>query len=271
MELVEILKRMFVDRYCVICGEVISYDLNEPFCSVCEESWREFLKIRCRKCGQINSQCTCVPSKVRKISHGTASWSVFYDAEANGEIGVLFKYLKRKYDREVIDMCTERMKRNLLLLCKYRNIDYKEFAVTYAPRSKRNVQKFGFDQSQKLAKSLAKKLKLKVVKTFINVGKTEQKGLNKSERAKNAFQNYEYINASMGENRKFFLVDDIMTSGATMYACAFQLYKNGADYVVPVVFAKDNYKSKGVLKNVKRNTKYHFAGVIKGALRNGTQ
>ena len=263
---IDILKRMFLDRYCVICGDVVSYEIEEPFCPLCQPIWQDFLKTRCRKCGQLQNQCTCLPSKIAKISHGMASWSVFYDVDNNKEISIIFRYLKRKYDREVIDMCAERMKKNILLMCKNRNIDYKEYTVTYSPRSRNNVLKYGFDQSYKLAKSLSKKLGLKLIKTFNNVGDTEQKGLNKRERIENALKTYEYIDESIGENKKLFLVDDIMTSGATLYACAFQLYKNGARDVVPVVFAKDNYKSKGVMKNVKRNTKYYLSRAFKGSL-----
>ena len=84
--------------------------------------------------------------------------------------------------------------------------------------------------------------------TLVNVGETEQKGLSKDDRALNAAESYEYIENSIGENKNIFLVDDIMTSGATLYACAFHLYSAGALNVVPVVFAKDNYKTKGVEK-----------------------
>ncbi len=271
MKFTEILKRIFLDRCCVICGEPISYDVKEPFCELCVKDWQEFLKIKCRKCGREQSACSCLPSKARKINHSMASWSVFYDTGANGEINKLFTYLKRRYDRGVIDLCTERMKNNLVAMCKNRGIDYKEFAVTYAPRSRKNVRKYGFDQSKKLAQSLAKKLDIKVVKTFKNIGKTEQKGLNKQERARNAIETYKFIDGSIKENMKLFIVDDVMTTGATLFSCSFHLYKNGATSVVPVVFAKDNYNSKGDKNNVKRNSKYHFTRAIKGFVRNGSQ
>ena len=262
---------MFVERYCLLCGEAISYDLDEPFCVDCIDSWREFLKVKCRKCGRERDFCTCLPSKAKKINHAMVSWSVFYDASTNGDINLVFSYLKRKYDREVIDHCAEVMKRSLLTMCKARNVDYSEYAVTYTPRRNSSVIKYGFDQSEKLAKSIAKKLGLKFLKTFKNVGKKEQKGLNKNERAKNAQESYKLIEGSIKGGEKLFLVDDVMTSGATMYACAFQLYKNGATSVVPVVFARDNYREKGVKKNVKRNTKYYFTRAVKGFMRNGSQ
>lgn len=270
MKLKEIFKRMFVERYCVICGEAIPYDDNEPFCAECVEYWKEFLKVKCRNCGRPHNLCTCLPSKIRKINHSLAIWGVFYDVSTNGEINRLFSYLKRQYDREVIDLCAERMKRSLVIAFKTRGIDYRDYAVTFAPRRKKNVKKYGFDQSKKLAMALSKKLGLKCITTFENIAKEEQKGLNKKERAINAQLSYVYIDGSLKESDKIILVDDIMTSGATLYACAFQLYKNGATNVVPVTFAKDNYRAKGVKKNVKRNTKYYFTRAAKGFVRNGS-
>ena len=130
MKLKEILKRMFVERYCVICGEAISYDVKEPFCEECVEHWHEFLKVKCRNCGRLHSQCICLPTKIRKIGHGVACWSVFYDASTNGEINRLFSYLKRRYDREVIDLCAERMKDSVIGVFKARGLKYNDYVVT---------------------------------------------------------------------------------------------------------------------------------------------
>ena len=270
MKIREFLQRMFVERYCVICGEAISYDEREPFCKECKGHWQEFLQVKCRNCGRNYNQCTCLPKKIKKINHGVAVWCVFYDVSTNGEINKLFSILKRRYDREVIDMCAERMKERLCVAFRVRGLNYKDYVVSYAPRRNKNINKYGFDQSKKLAKALARKLGLKYINTFENVAKQEQKGLNKKERAFNAQANYVYIDGSLKKNENIILVDDILTSGATMYACAFQLYKHGAKSVVPVTFAKDNYKEKGVRKNAKRNTKYYFAGAVKGFMRNGS-
>ena len=264
MKIGEILKRIFVERYCLVCGDPISYDFDEPFCKECIEDWRELKSIKCRSCGRLQYDCTCLPKYAKKINHSIVVWCVFYDTAQNGSVNQLFTYLKRKYDRQVIDFCTDKMKQAVLAIFKKRGLDLKGYYVTYAPRSKSNVNKFGFDHSRKLALSLAKKLELKVKVTFKNKGKTEQKELNKRQRVQNAAGAYSIIPNSVCKGDKLLLVDDILTTGATMYTCALQLYKNGAESVVPVVFAKDNYVTKGENKNVKRNSKYYFARAFKG-------
>lgn len=264
MKIIEILKRMFIERYCVVCTEPISYDKKDPFCDACLKDWEEFVSAKCGICGRERGSCTCLPSNVKKINHSMVSWCYFYNGEENGEINELFKNLKWNYDGRVIDFCTDKMKESLLHLCRSRGVNYKDFVVTYVPRNERNVYKYGFDQSEKLAKSLAKKLGIGVIKTFENFGTKEQKKLNKKERVKNALEAYEYIEDSVGDHKRFFLVDDILTTGSTMLACSYQLFKNGVTEVVPVVFAKDNFKIKGDRRNVKRNTKYYFTRALKG-------
>lgn len=271
MSFSQILQRMFVERYCVVCGRAISYDVKEPLCEKCIEYWKEFLNVKCRTCGRTCDLCTCLPIKIKKINHSVAGWCVLYNVSTNGEINKLFYGLKHKYDKGTVDFCAEKMKDEVIALFKSRGLNYSEYIVTYAPRSRKNLNKYGFDQSKKLAKSLAKKLGIECISTLNNKSKREQKGLNKKERADNAQKSYFYKKNSLKGNDNIILVDDIMTSGATMYTCAFQLYKQGAKSVVPVTFAKDNYKTKGVKKNVKRNTKYYFTGTAKGFVRNGSQ
>ena len=264
MKLSEILKRMLVERVCLICTEPVSYDKDAPFCPDCEEFWKEFLEIKCRQCGKDYKECICLPSKIRKINHSMASWCYFYDAELNREMNMMFHYLKYQYDRATINFCADSMKKSLGILFKKRGCSYNDYVVTFVPRSRKNINKYGFDQSEKLAKALAKRLGIKCIRTFKNVGSGEQKKLNKKERAYNAQKSYKYVEGSLKGYKKVILVDDIMTSGATLFACAFQLYSNGAISVVPSAFAKDNYTIKGGRGNVKRSTKYNFTGAFKG-------
>ncbi len=271
MKILDVIKRIFIEKHCLACGSPVSYNVDEPFCEQCADNWRRFKNARCHMCGRERELCACLPKYARQVNHSIVGWCVFYNAFENGIINLMFKHLKSVYDKQVIDFCTDWMMRSILVTAKSRGIDLSAYTVTYAPRSLTGVKKYGFDQSRLLALSLAKKLGLPFRVTLKNIGKCEQKGLNKRQRAKNAACSYEYVGGEASRGERFLLVDDIMTTGATMYACAMQLYKNGAQSVVPLVFAKDNYAIKGDRKNVKRNSKHHFTGAFKGVVRNGSQ
>ena len=275
MKFLELLERIFLPKLCALCDEAISYDRYPPVCDECLPLWKEFMGIKCRSCGKLPRYCTCLPDLVRKANRSTVAWCVFYDNELSKEVRQMFFRLKHKYDKDLIDMCTTMMKKRVISLCYSRKINYKDFVVSYTPRRKDGIRDNGFDQSQKLAISLAKKLGIPIIRCFNNVGKAEQKGLNKSERVENALKSYEYIENSIGNYQNVFLVDDILTTGSTFFACSYLLYKNGVKNVIPVVFARDNYNSKSKInggnKNAKGNTKYYITRAIKGAFRNGTQ
>ena len=244
MKLSEILKfldNMFLPRLCALCDETISYEQANPFCEECMPVWEEFVKIKCTKCGKTHKDCRCLPTMVKKASGSSAAWCVFYDSSQNGDMNRLFYRLKYKYDRCIIDFCTTKMKRKVISLCIRKKINYKSFAITYTPRRKLMAFKYGFDQSKKLAYSLGKKLNLPVIRCFENTGKTEQKALDLYGRVENAKKSYKYIDGSLGQYKNVFIVDDILTTGATFSACAEILREHGAERVIPVVFAKDNY------------------------------
>ena len=72
MKLIDILKRMFVERDCVICGDPISYESEEPICEDCEEDWCKLLTTRCNICGKERELCHCLPKQIKEISNGHA-------------------------------------------------------------------------------------------------------------------------------------------------------------------------------------------------------
>ena len=102
----------------------------------------------------------------------------------------------------------------------------------------------GFDHSAKIAQKLAKKLGIEFIVTFENVGKEDQKRLGAKKRYENAKKSYKYIDGSLKNHKKIFIVDDIMTTGSTISVCSSLLLENGAEKVIPVVLAKDNYRKK---------------------------
>ncbi|MBQ7353078.1 MAG: ComF family protein [Clostridia bacterium] len=242
MKIKEILKRMFIERDCIVCGEPISYDNIDYVCEDCEEDWYNLLTTRCNSCGNERDLCFCLPNLVKEINDSLAIWCVFYDKEKNPNANRIFFDLKKKGYRSVVKVMAEYISKVLISYCYAHNIKYKTFAITYVPRRKSMRRYYSFDQSEKLAKALGKLLNLPTFSCLDNKGRKEQKKLNKYERLENARKSYQLKKNAKVEYKNIFLLDDIITSGASMRACAEILYDNGAKSVIPVAFAKDNYK-----------------------------
>jgi ComF family protein len=105
--------------------------------------------------------------------------------------------------------------------------------VTFVPLHKDRKKTRGYDQAEKLAQVVAKKLSLPLEETLTCVGKKEkQKELTLSERRKNVSGVYCVIEKKNVQDKTYLLVDDIMTTGATGSACARVLKNAGANKVI---------------------------------------
>lgn len=236
------LRIMLVPRLCVICEKSISYDLKVPLCDDCLEVWDKQLNVKCVTCGKKRDSCKCVPKHLKGIVPFVC-WGVFYTGDQTlWQPDGILKVLKEVRSREIVDFCSEQMKKSIITQCKIHRVNYKDFAITYAPRTAANSRMKGLDQSKELAKALAKKLGIDFVCAFKNKGRKQQKKLNKEKRIENARKSYKIHKKFEMKHKHYFLVDDVLTSGSTFYFCANLLYENGAETVVPVAYCKDNIK-----------------------------
>lgn len=90
--------------------------------------------------------------------------------------------------------------------------------ITYIPSDKKSFKKRGFNQSEFLAKNIGDILQVPVKNTLIKVKSTkEQKTLNRENRWINLEKSFKLINKDEIIDKKIILIDDIITTGATVY------------------------------------------------------
>ncbi len=110
--------------------------------------------------------------------------------------------------------------------------------VLHVPLHPSRRRERGYDQSQLLAKAVAKTLHLPYVSGLRRVRKTQQQALleNRDARMRNVAGAFEATRAFHGETVP--LVDDVSTTGATLRAAAGGLLDAGAGRVAGLVFAR---------------------------------
>ena len=110
--------------------------------------------------------------------------------------------------------------------------------VTYVPMTRKATAKRRFNQSEVFARIISKKLGLKFRKNvLIKIRETRpQKSLKAAERRTNLKGAFKVIKDV--EGKSVLLVDDIVTTGATLKENAKMLYKAGARRVTAITFAK---------------------------------
>ena len=134
--------------------------------------------------------------------------------------------IKRVKRRDLLDFISDEM------ICAInKSISTDNLVVTNVPRKPGRVLKYGFDHSEEIAKAISVKLGIKYVKLLKSKLKAAQKKLYGDERIRNA--KFDYLKRSADvAGKRVLLIDDIVTTGASMGACAVLIRGLGAREVI---------------------------------------
>ena len=230
---------------CVGCREFQQKNIFEecqlPLCEKCRVRW-EYEKLSlCPDCGLEISLCGCGSRLLQKLEIEEPIKLVSYSAQKGsvGKSAVL--YMKKKNNKRAVRYFAKQLSYPTCGRIKRSGFENPLFA--YVPRSKKGIVEYGFDQSRSLAKSLAECCDADVASLFERTGlkRKEQKDLNLSARVKNAQRAYRLKkNAAEKLNGvdAVFIVDDVLTSGASLFGCASALKKIFDGEVVCVTIAR---------------------------------
>lgn len=214
---VEIIKYFFK---CLI--QVIYPNLNKCLC--CSQEVDEEQEL-CLSCEQGIRQVQGA-YKLENIN----SYSVAYYSQSIKRLIINFKYGGDFY-------CGEYLAR----LLKEKFIEEKLHAdlITFVPSSKRALKKRGFNQCEVLAKVLSAELHIPYFNTLdrVNDGK-EQKRLSREERILNMQEAFKIKNNISIKGKKIILIDDVVTTGATLISCANQLKKYEPNEIIILTVSK---------------------------------
>lgn len=109
------------------------------------------------------------------------------------------------------------------------------------PIHKKRRKERGYNQSELIAKEIAKTLEINIEDNALCKIKNNkaQMLLAKCDREKNIKDVYEIINLQKIQNKKVLLLDDIYTTGSTANECSRMLKEAGASKVSVLTIAKD--------------------------------
>lgn len=118
----------------------------------------------------------------------------------------------------------------LMAQCMQDQPDIQADMVTWAPLSRARLRERGFDQAELLARTVGGHLALPVVRTLDKTRHTQAQSVLKQESARqaNALGAYSLRPDLCLQGKRLILVDDVVTSGATLGECARLLRQAGA-------------------------------------------
>jgi competence protein ComFC len=109
-------------------------------------------------------------------------------------------------------------------------------AVTYVPMTRRDRRQRGFNQAEVLARIIARKLHLPLIRPLRKTRQTPPQSLaSAADRRTNLRDAFRRLPCT---HQHVLLVDDICTTGATVEECARMLKQGGAQSVVSVTVAR---------------------------------
>ena len=129
----------------------------------------------------------------------------------------------------------------LVKLLEEKAIGYidNEAIITYIPISRESLKDRGFNQCEYLAKELAIRNNYNTLNTLKRIKDNKiQKTLNREERLKNIQGVFEVIDKELIKNKKFILLDDVITTGATIHEAERVLKEAGASEIKLLTLAK---------------------------------
>lgn len=115
--------------------------------------------------------------------------------------------------------------------------DPSDTVITAVPTAAQRVRLRGYDQAELIARNLAYHQTLPFCKLLVRMGHSRQVGANRQERKKQLTDAFRFIDKDI-LSKHIILVDDVVTTGATLEAAATLLRKSGAKSVSAVVFAQ---------------------------------
>jgi len=242
-------KNLLFPPKCVACREFMQKDIldkcENPFCEKCRVKWELEKLSRCPDCGLEMTVCNCAAPLLKKSGVDEYVKLVNYSAKNKSVGKSAILHVKRTKNARVFDFFATQLSYSARI--KNNTSDKNTVIVTYVPRSRNSKLKYGFDQSEELSRKLAKKLNVKHSRLFDRRGKQkqEQKKLGLNERRENA-KNLFFVNRSKLEMLKkaerVIIVDDVITSGASLYGCIAALKKHYNGKIICVSVARTGKK-----------------------------
>ncbi|MCY3960190.1 MAG: ComF family protein [bacterium] len=172
------------------------------------------------------SPCRRCTAGMRAVGEMTALeplsglWAVFAYAGAGRELLARLKY---RNQRSCVRWLASAMATTL-------PSDLVADAVTWAPTSTRRRRQRGFDQAELLARALSRETGVPVVRLLRRVDEAGQTGRNRSQRFRAPVFSVRQASPSA-----VLVVDDVITTGATLQSAAKSLIGAGAERVDAVV------------------------------------
>ena len=213
-EILEFLLNLLYPNVCGFCGKINENSL----CEKCEE--------------EINPKLIYKIEKHKDMFFEEHIYLANYEGKIREYI-LSYKFFEKAYMYKTF---AKLILKNEEICRKLKTYDI----IGIVPVHKKRKAERGYDQSELIAREIAKNIKEikyeKILKKIKN--NVKQSSLNEKARRENVKNVYDIQNKEIIENKRIILFDDIYTTGSTVNECSRILKENGAEKILVLSLAK---------------------------------
>ena len=264
-KIISIIKNLIFVPKCVSCGERLSpipekgnMTYNKIcFCKKCGDKWEEARTEICPDCRNLSEYCRCVPSFFLERQPNVPA-VCFYHPEENDVQSKTVLSMKHYNNGELFDFVAVEIYPKIAKTLTKMGISGEDCIFTWTPRKTSSVSKYGFDQGKELSVKVAALFGSRAYPIFLRFGGKEQKKLSKDDRTVNAQHSIVANHAMIGFpanykeselceficGKNIVIIDDVLTSGATLKQAVELMEEAGAERVIVACVSKSSRRQK---------------------------
>lgn len=235
------LSRLLFPPTCKGCGKRYAsyFGKSEPpvFCSACETVWQRAIREECPRCFRPFIACTCVSGKLKKAGFALHVKLARYGEEAAQRVmhyAVL--YMKKHTSARLAERLASELASGVKEAIALLGYDEAHALIVPLPRATKSVRRYGTDQAVVLALALSHATGIAYEPLLYRTRHArEQKELSAKEREKNLAD--VFASHPVPQGYCVILVDDVVTTGTSMYEAGRALHKAGARDKIAVSLA----------------------------------
>lgn len=225
---------------CIFCNNIIALNLYSGFdvCQNCIPKLPFIKEPTCKKCGKSikSDNELCDDCLIHTHSYKKCWVAVEYDDMVKESIYSLKYKSCPNYSKSLAEI--------MYIAMSYKDIfDYKFDFVTSVPIHKNRLKTRGYNQAELLAKQISSRLNIEYKNLLLRIKDTKpQNILSPKERYNNLKDAFILNDNNLKSGSKVLIIDDILTTGATVDICSDMLAKSGLEVYCYILSATASSK-----------------------------
>jgi ComF family protein len=214
---------LLAPHHCLLCGAT-----GHVLCPACAETVGEPHEPCCAGCKKLSKNWkTCSSCKKWLVVDSVivaAPYSSLYEALLHA-----YKYeFKRRAADSIAQLMCELVEKSF----------FNDATLVPIPTASARVRQRGFDNGRLLAQEVSRRLQLPLKPLLHRSTNNRQVGATRKQRLEQMRHEFVLVDIQAVAGKSFLLVDDVLTTGATVAAAAKVLKKAGAKQVSALIFAQ---------------------------------